>query len=487
MPAVLVAVAGAILLVLVLALPRVRSWQFLSLFSSVSPVPVQLSLNASFMMALATLLRDPVGKLKLVRGFIPSALLVMALTQFASALWSARASAALTVGATTLAILALILFVMQQPAAGSASRDLLHAAAVAMVPVAVAQSVSTVVFRFDPDLEHRYFTSPLIVWLLGDEGRLLFSTLRNNVVDPLKSGGFLFVNGNKASMVMAVWALMYLSLCIKRRSFFHFAMFAVCMTGAISTSSKTAIFLAFSLVPFFLFLPLIVRVRANPAGFIGGLVVLIGASFGLAYVISTLSERLVGIDESADDRARLWAGALTYFGESPLLGLGVGGWAQRWGSDPAATGLETLPPHNMLIMLWADSGLLTPLIAVAIFLVIAVRYLKKIAASERHRDATAAALELAAMVWIFAHGMYDNTNFYGDVHTMVVFAVICARAATGMVGEVQSHADGVGAHVLVPDSSPRGPKGRGRGDARRRRPATNTRTSQGTRGDQNGG
>lgn len=424
---------GGILLLAILILPRRRAWQLLSLFSSVSPVPVQLPINATFLLGLGTSLRDPIGKIRSLRGFIPVGLLALALTQFSSTLWSLRPPAALAIGSITLAVLAMVLFVLQGPRPSGQRWDLLHASALAIIPVAFVQALSTIIFRFDPGLENRYHTSPLITWLLGDEGRLLFTTLRNNVVDPLKAGGLLFVNGNKASMVMAVWALMYLSVCIRRRSFLYLLMFSICIAGTIATSSKTALFLAFSLIPLFLILPFVVRVRASPLGFVVGLLSAIGTSLGLATVVSFLSDELTGVDESAEDRSRLWSGAWRYFQESPLLGLGVGGWADRWGSDPAAAGRELLPPHNMLIMMWADSGLLAPLLVIAIYSVIAVRYIRAIARAASNREAVAVALELCAIAWIFAHGMYDNTNFYGDPHTAIFFAIVCARASTKAV------------------------------------------------------
>ena len=66
-------------------------------------------------------------------------------------------------------------------------------------PVLVVQAMSTVLFAVSPLIESQYLHSPSATALLGDAAARLYTDLPNNVIDPAKSGGVLFVNGNVAS------------------------------------------------------------------------------------------------------------------------------------------------------------------------------------------------------------------------------------------------------------------------------------------------
>ena len=106
-------------------------------------------------------------------------------------------------------------------------------------------------------------------------------------------------------------------------------------------------------------------------------------------------------------RERLWTRAAQMFQESPLLGPGFGGWVERIGRIGSRS---DLPPHNILIATWAYSGIVAAVLAV-VFMVAAIAFGLRVAAAQPTvRDRRTAAFALCAIVWVFLHGMGDNTT-----------------------------------------------------------------------------
>ncbi|MFJ3958955.1 O-antigen ligase family protein [Arthrobacter sp. NPDC090010] len=356
--------------------------------------------------------------------------------------WSPKPSQSIAVVITAFATVGAI--IMAHTSEDSSRTDLLRVTMWIIAPIALAQSLATILFLVNPVVEDSYFRSKVFEFLLGDEARYLFTTLPNNVTDPEKSGGLLFVNGNKASMVMAVWGLVYFSLWLRKRSFFMVATTVVCMTGSVFTGSKTAIILCAIIPASFLLIPAVIRLRKNPAGMvfsIAGLGVLAAALGALA---GTASDLLNRADEAATARVGLWSAAAGYFQQSPLLGLGFQGWSLHWAQDAASYGLrDNYQPHNLLIWNWANAGLLAPILILLVFIFFGLYYVKAIARANSRREALALSFELAALVWMFAHAMFDNTELFGTSHTLPVFALLAARASTVVTSQIPgSLADG---------------------------------------------
>ncbi|MDQ0707834.1 hypothetical protein QFZ52_000486 [Arthrobacter woluwensis] len=423
----LIGAVAVVVLLLGIFLPRYKFvWGVYAIFASVSPAPVLLAASPSALFAGGTLLRTFSTAVRMLSQPVMLALFALTVTYALSAAWSPRPLAALGSSLTVLCIVGAVCLATASIGEGE-PKDLFALTAIATAPIAAIQSISTIVFRLDLPLKDAYLHSSIPTLLLGAEGRDLFGTMGNNVLDPLKSGGVLFVNGNKASMVMAVWALIYLALCVRRRSFPAGAMAALCLAGAIATNSKTAMILAFSMIPVFLILPTVIRRQRHSASSVLGFVSLLAVGLGLALIASKLSEYLVGLDESASARDRLWAAAAGYFQESPWLGLGAGGWSERWAQDASGYGLPMLPPHNMVIAAWASAGAGAALLILAIIGMVGVTYIRRIRRAELKRDAWALSFELAAFTWMIAHSMYDNTDFYGTPQTIPFAALMIWR------------------------------------------------------------
>jgi O-antigen ligase len=128
-------------------------------------------------------------------------------------------------------------------------------------------------------------------------------------------------------------------------------------------------------------------------------------------------------DRSYDGRQLMWQGGLELFKDSPLIGLGFGGWGERIGRF---TGESGLPPHNFLVAAWANSGILALLIAI-LFVIVSLRICWRVAAAQHSMyDRRTAVVALCAVAWVFLHGMGDNTTLYGEQHTMMLIALVYA-------------------------------------------------------------
>jgi O-antigen ligase len=287
------------------------------------------------------------------------------------------------------------------------------------VPGIALQSVLTIIFRLNPDIEEQFLRSRLAVVTIGRQVEQLYGAMPNNVIYPERAGGF-FVNGNQASLFGGIAALVLLIAARRtaRRWLYVFA--ALSLAGSIFTGSKTALFVATGCAVAIIFLPHMLKGWAVLAGL--PIVVFLPLVFSLlaeflARVAPSLS---TASDESFSTREQMWRGGAELFSESPFLGLGFGGWGQRIGKF---TGEPNLPPHNLVVAAWADSGIAAAALAIVFMVTAIVIGLRVAAAQPTVRDRRTAVLAFCAIAWTFLHGMADNTTVYGEQLSMILVAL----------------------------------------------------------------
>lgn len=414
---------GAVIIVLVLVLSRRVLWPIIVAISSTLTIPLLVPVSPVTVLSGTSVLRLTRDAFSLLTKRIPLLLILQLVIYALALLWSSNVGTGISAITTTATLVLLIL--VAHSVSRTSGTDLLRSTAYAMAPMAAVQSIATIVFRLSPRLEHEYLRSQLALFLLGDEARLLFTSRPNNVTDPLKAGGLLFVNGNRASMVMAVIALTFLALWMQRRGIHLLLLFGLCMAGAVMTGSKTAIVLAAVVPLFFLLLPAVLQRKVGSGTRALTLSVMIAGAGVAAMLVSRLPDYLVGVDRSTEARQDLLHAAYGYFREHPVSGLGFGGWAQRWASNAGTYGLGSeLPPHNFLVLEWANAGIVAVVILVIVLLTVLASYLRMVRRSEQRAQAGYYSMLLAALVWIVAHGMFDNTAFFGTAHILPLFAVL---------------------------------------------------------------
>jgi hypothetical protein len=388
-----------------------------------------------------------------LRSPLTGLLVVFAGVNAASAAWSPEPRTAIFYSITTILAVALMLHgtlatARDTPQAIGATLRLLS-------PVVVIQALSTIVFRFDTGTELQYYGSAPARLLLGEGGRgLVTGELTNNVLDPGKAGGVLFLNGNRASMVMGVAALVYLMFALTSRSRAAAAVALLSAIGCAFSGSKTGITLVLVTPALAVFWAAMVR-SAYRTKLVSVLVMSAAVVATVIAVPRYASDYVDRSDAALVPRRILWDTAWQAWAEHPWRGLGFGGWEnfanQRLPSvvfrDVSPVVFEpNYPPHNMLLFSMTRVGIIGPVLILLITLV-AIRMCVR---GMRRRDDVSTRLVMSlgavAWVWVFVHAMGDNTDVWGTLNTVpfLGFALaICAGLHAGSGDaeppEVQDH------------------------------------------------
>jgi O-antigen ligase len=120
-------------------------------------------------------------------------------------------------------------------------------------------------------------------------------------------------------------------------------------------------------------------------------------------------------------RTEIWGFGAEAFIDSPLLGLGWGGWQKGFASYAAANGIynPNFPPHNILLAAWASTGLIGLALTILIF-----GLLLRLVVKAYGHDALFAAWAGAAFVWVIVQAMGENTDVYGEIHLLPALALL---------------------------------------------------------------
>lgn len=304
-----------------------------------------------------------------------------------------------------------------------------------------------VAFRLDPALEMAYLRSELAGWLTGPNtiGAMLDGTGKNNVFDPVKSGG-VFVNANVAAAYLGVGALTAFMLAGQRQGQASWFLLAgtVLLTGVFFTGSKASTLLGLALPLAAAGVALYARFDRPVRNTLLVVALLVGPGcLLLAWGVTSLAKPSMLADSSmmgglgsagaafvaestntTNVRLKIWGYAVQAFAETPLLGQGFGGWKQGYTPYAESVGLSpAFPPHNTLIYLWSQSGLLAPLLALAFMYLVARLAWTLIRSGQAQPQQLGLLLGLAA-AWHFGHGMGENWGLWGDTHLLPLFATL---------------------------------------------------------------
>lgn len=351
-------------------------------------------------------------------------ILALAVGQALSILWSAQKLEGLRELSYTLAILTMFL-VFSRPGTVALALRLFKIIA----PVLLLSVASVALFRISPELERSYLQSGLAQLLIGPEAPRLFSDRPNNVLLNERAGGLFFVNSNRASMVLGVHAMLFLALSYhSRRPRQWWATAAVLLLGVFLTGSKTGLVLGLILTVAGIIMLTRTKYWALYATFgslVGGVAYAVLAGVGKSDIDTT------AYADSWSDRLPMWKAAASFLTESPILGLGFGGWKEEWGKVFWLYGKPaSFPPHNSIISNYSDSGLVALVATIGIgvfsvyYLISTLRWASNGPVNFRNRATNV--WSSAALVWAFVHSLGDNTSFYGVGMTMAAYG--CALA-----------------------------------------------------------
>ncbi len=324
---------------------------------------------------------------------------------------------------------------------GSRDREITRAVSIAGLWIAAA-AACTIVFRMNGAVEELYLRSSPARVLIGPEVDGLFSFARNNVLDPVKSGGLFYVNANMNSMFLGAGAFVLFATwrLTRARRLLIFAILAY--AAVFFTGSKTGLVLSCATAGVWSVLVMSRRRGLGPLG-IPLLIASPVLSLAIFDATRTLLPSFYGMSEaSAESRAFLWREAGQLLMDKPLLGLGFGGWQAHveleWGIQ--------LPPHNWIIASWANGGIALALFncALAAWALWATGAATVRAITPIARQRMAAVF--CAVMWVVVHGFFDNTMVYGEVHTVLLFVAAVAFALDGMVERASEEGSVRGVH-----------------------------------------
>jgi O-antigen ligase len=299
-----------------------------------------------------------------------------------------------------------------------------------LAPLVLAQSAAIGVFRLFPAIEESYWLSPIAPYLSGAKVAELFTTATNNVVEPEKAGG-IFLNGNTASAVAGLCACLFAAFAVRFRSRAFGLVALVAWASIFFCGSKTGIALGV-LVPavaamLFVVLPAKRRVVSRATALVVGLP---AGLFGVSLLLDNSPDYVADTGDSIAIRSRIWTIATDLIREHPLSGAGFGGFTEA--TTLRATELLVpagYPAHNFLLTEWMNTGLVGVLLVVAIFVYLAVQSITTIVRGDRAAS-LAAALTFGGALWLFIHGMGDNTAFFGMQNSMILFGIMVALSAS---------------------------------------------------------
>lgn len=304
-------------------------------------------------------------------------------------------------------------------AAASEEPGLLRQIQFAYWPLVILEVVLVALFRVFPGVEDAYLHSIAGLFAGNNTVDGLFDVNRNNVLDPTKSGG-VFINANVAGLFLGVSAMAAFAVWSRTRQRFVLVAGLVALSGVWFTGSKSG--RMFSIVLPLAALAAYFWPRLKPALrrylLIGAVVAAVAAGVLLAVSGGGFGS---AVRVAFGQRTDIWGYGAEAFVDSPVLGLGWGGWQQGFAAYAAANGIYSpnFPPHNILLAAWASTGLVGLALTILIFGVLLWLVVKAF-----RRDSLFVAWAGAALVWVMVQAMGENTDVFGEIHLIPALALL---------------------------------------------------------------
>lgn len=308
----------------------------------------------------------------------------------------------------------------------------------ALISTAI-QALLVIIFRVLPTLEIAFLGSPVAkVFISANVLAELFGGAFT-ILDPTKSGGF-FVNANVASCFMGFVGLLSFSLAqLRGGDRVLLAVAGLNLIAVLFAGSKAGVLLlTIALFAYYIYSLVLTNTLS-----LGKVVAMIFSAailmFGVVFFVddlltSTFAENSA---ETLESRFAMWTFAWRIFVESPMTGLGFGGWELRWPVYAIAVGSNPLfPPHNGFLIMFVQSGILAVL-ASLVFIFSILRFVASTVAANTgdHRTQKSLVLILFAFAWYFIQSQVENYGFIGEPHLTPV--VIIGLALIKMCGGVR--------------------------------------------------
>ncbi|MFM0300654.1 O-antigen ligase family protein [Paraburkholderia sediminicola] len=289
----------------------------------------------------------------------------------------------------------------------------------------LSQSTLVIYFRLIPDVKIQYlqghlaeiFTSPnTLIDLFGSE--------RNNVLDEAKSGGFeVNANTGAAWVGMVGMVTMGLAIGLRRKLLFFVSLFH--LVAVFFSGSKAASLLVCCLLAL-MYLTVYISKKFTPSRFaiLISFVVLLTVAGSIVVAAGSATDFGQASSDTLDTRKLIWAHAAVEFLKHPILGQGFGGWSETFQAYAWRQKIsDGYPPHDTLIRLWSQSGLIAALVGAAFMIAFSVEVLTLV------RSGSRTAAWIGAGIWcgflfVSIQGLGENWGLLGTLR-MSPFIAAC--------------------------------------------------------------
>jgi len=284
-----------------------------------------------------------------------------------------------------------------------------------------------IIFRLNPIIEMEFLSSKITnLFINPNVIYSLFNGIKNNIFDPEKSGGF-FVNANVAAAYLGINLFICYGLWKAYNIKFFKIIILLIMFGILCTGSKAGLIL---MILIFILIKFLYAIKHNLSlhKMVFIVFLLLNIIVFLLFLLTLFGNKILNryflqLDSTISIRLIIWNFALKSFIIHPIEGLGFGGWQKYFSSYASEYGLSLFPPHNTLIYLWANSGIL-----VVIFAIFFIFYILKFGftlLSYKNKELSGLGISvLGSFLWTFIHGMGTNFGLVGEVHMVIILGFI---------------------------------------------------------------
>jgi len=274
---------------------------------------------------------------------------------------------------------------------------------------AVVEAALVIGFHRMPDWE-RWFISSSIAPIFINPNTL-------SQMEVKRWSAFL-VNPNTAAAYLGITSLFAQAIAWRYRQWWMMLVGLFLGLGVIFTDSKAGLLLLTICYGTLLFIFIWPKLRGWAKSCL-----IVGLILGGLLLIQHLDTIAPALGDSWSDRVLLWNFGRISFPDHPLRGLGFGGWEIAIKEYVKQTGYPRIapPPHNTIIALWSQSGLIAALLGV-LFIVETLVFIWRSRNTPRWRGfMTCATL---AMAWYFIHQQADNWGLVNERHIMPIAAML---------------------------------------------------------------
>ncbi len=282
-----------------------------------------------------------------------------------------------------------------------------------------------IIFRFFPSIEHSFLTSFISkIFINPNISHGIESNINtahagvSNILDQKKAGGF-FPNANVAGAYLGINYFIARSLYTINNEKKYLIFCIIIAMGIFATGSKGAV-----LVWIILNIPIILgrkKYFAKTSTWCMLLLLIICLMIWLKLHHWTFDLDFIDRTTKAIvSRTKTWHFAYSNFHSHWLLGFGFGGWKKAIADY--STNQDLASPHNTLIALWANSGIIAAIIGLFfIYNILKFGYkLIKVKDTELNRLGHGIIL---SFLFCFIQGMGENYGLLGDEHMSIILFI----------------------------------------------------------------